>query len=279
MALTSMILDMFRCISKSAFLHIGRLSSPLLLLATITITNDRPTQRSTMDFAISSQVLPTPSLVVETIERKKNEIMQHLRNNEVRKIGVYGMARVQKTSVAKLVNNKLLNGVNSFDILVWVTISRKCSVIELQKKIEKAMNVVITKDKDETLRAGMLFEILSKNGRFFLILDELWERFSLEKVRIPKSSEAKLVVTSQSLHVGQNLMNSVDLLPIARSIVECCASLPLVIVIVSSSMRGTLKEQLIKDWIGKGLIEEMGSMEANLDKGQAILRTLVENCC
>lgn len=101
--------------------------------------------------------MPTPSLVVETIERKKNEIMQHLRNSEVRKIGVYGMARVQKTSVAKLVNNKLLNGVNSFDILVWVTISRKCSVIELQKKIEKAMNVVITKDKDETLRAGMLF--------------------------------------------------------------------------------------------------------------------------
>ncbi|XP_017628697.1 probable disease resistance protein At1g61300 [Gossypium arboreum] len=157
--------------------------------------------------------------------------MQHLRNNEVRKIGVYGMARVRKTSVAKLDNNKLLNGVNSFDILVWVTISRKCSVIELQKKIVKAMNVVITKDKDETLRARMLFEILSKNGRFVLILDKLWERFSLEKVGIPKSSEAELVV-------GQNLMNSVDLLPITRSIVECCASLLLVIVIVASSMRG-----------------------------------------
>ncbi|KAK5784173.1 hypothetical protein PVK06_038693 [Gossypium arboreum] len=120
------------------------------------------------------------------------------------------MARVRKTSVAKLVNNKLLNGVNSFDILVWVTISRKCSVIELQKKIVKAMNVVITKDKDETLRARMLFEILSKNGRFVLILDKLWERFSLEKVGIPKSSEAELVVTSQSLNPEGTIDKGLD---------------------------------------------------------------------
>ncbi|MBA0741689.1 hypothetical protein Gogos_014824 [Gossypium gossypioides] len=145
--------------------------------------------------------------------------MQHLRNDEVRKIGVCGMAGVRKTSVAKLVNNKLLNGVNNFDILVWVTISRKCSVIELQKKIAEAMNVVVTEDKDETLKVGMLFEILSKNVVKMEPLPEAdaWTLFS-EKV-------------------GQNLMNSVDLLPIARSIIECCAGLLLVIVIVASSMR------------------------------------------
>ncbi|PPD90501.1 hypothetical protein GOBAR_DD12559 [Gossypium barbadense] len=125
------------------------------------------------------------------------------------------MAEVRKTSVAKLVNNKLLNGVNNFE----VTISRKCSVIELQKKIAKAMNVVITEDKDETLRVRMLFEILSKNVVKIepLLEVDAWTLFS-EKV-------------------GQNLMNSVDLLLIARSIVECCAGLLLVIVIVASSMR------------------------------------------
>ncbi|PPR93163.1 hypothetical protein GOBAR_AA27514 [Gossypium barbadense] len=37
--------------------------------------------------------------------------------------------------------------------------------------------------------------------------------------------------------VGQNLMSSIDLQPIAKSIVERCAGLPLVIVIVASSMR------------------------------------------
>ncbi|TYG96234.1 hypothetical protein ES288_A11G332700v1 [Gossypium darwinii] len=282
------------------------------------------------DLSWIGQVLPTPSLVVETIKCKKNEIMQHLRNDEVQKIGVYGMPGVGKTSVVTLVNNELLK-------------ARNCSVIELQNKIAKAMNVSISEDEDETLRAGMLSEILSEKGRFVLILDDVWERFCFEKVGIPESSKGKLVLTSRSLDVcrrmdcqvvkmeplsnedawtlfsdkvGQNLMSSIDLQPIAKSIVERCAGLPLVIVIVASSMRsedsfpiwrnalaelnrnisnqriqncfltcasyredsGILKEQLIRDWVGKGLIEEMGSLEANMDKGQAILRTLVENC-
>ncbi|KAA3472437.1 disease resistance protein [Gossypium australe] len=317
-----------------------------------------------IDLSWIGQVLPTPSLVVETVKRKKNEIMQHLRNDEVQKIGVYGMPGVGKTSVVTLVNNELLKGEIEFKIIVWVTVGRKCSVIDLQNRIAKAMNVSISEDEDETLRAGMLSEILSEKYRFVLILDDVWERFSFEKVGIPESSEGKLVLTSCSLDVcrrmdcqvekmeplsnedawtlfsdkvGQSLMSSVDLVPIAKSIVEHCAGLPLVIVIVASTMRGEdslpiwrnalaelnrkissiidvkdkvyqqlrfsydrlkdqriqncflncalyredsgiLKEQLIRDWIEKGLIEEMGSLEANMDKGHAILRTLVDNC-
>ncbi|MBA0560460.1 hypothetical protein Golob_017355 [Gossypium lobatum] len=164
--------------------------------------------------------------------------MQHLRNDEARKIGVYGMVGVGKTSVAKVVNDELLNGVNNFDILEWVTISRKCSVIELQKKVVKAMNVVITEDGDETLRARMLSEILSEKGRFVLILDDVWERFSLEKVGILESSGGKLVSTSRSMDVGQNSMSSTDLLLIAKSTIKRCLGLSLVIVIVANSMRG-----------------------------------------
>ncbi|MBA0654564.1 hypothetical protein Goklo_021542, partial [Gossypium klotzschianum] len=162
---------------------------------------------------------------------------------------------VGKTSAVTLVNNELLKGEIEFKIIVWVTVARKCSVIELQNKIAKAMNVSISEDEDETLRAGMLSEILSEKDRFVLILDDVWERFSFEKVGIPESSKGKLVLTSRSLDVcrrmdcqvvkmeplsnedawtlfsdkvGQNLMSSADLLPIAKSIVERCAGLPLV---------------------------------------------------
>ncbi|MBA0861514.1 hypothetical protein Goshw_028632, partial [Gossypium schwendimanii] len=91
------------------------------------------------DLSWIGQVLPTPSLVVETVKRKKNEIMQHLRNDEVQKIGVYGMPGVGKTSAVTLVNNELLKGEIELKIIVWVTVARKCSVIELQNKIAKAM--------------------------------------------------------------------------------------------------------------------------------------------
>ncbi|MBA0771066.1 hypothetical protein Gotri_019593 [Gossypium trilobum] len=283
------------------------------------------------DLSWIGQVLPTPSFVVDAIELVKNKIIRYLRNDGVQKIGVYGMAGVGKTTVVKLVNNELLKSVSNFDIIVWVTVSREFSVIELQKKIAEAMNVVIT-------------------------------GFSLEKVGIPEFSGGKLVLTAQSMdvcrqmdchvikmerlpeqdawqlfldNVGHNLMNFTDLLPIARCIVERCAGLPLVIVTVACTMRGErslpiwrnalvelksnilvwvknevysqlrfsydrlkdsgiqkcfltcasycedlgiLKGRLIMDWIEKGLIDEMGSKEVMLDKGQAILRTLVENC-
>ncbi|KAK5784172.1 hypothetical protein PVK06_038692 [Gossypium arboreum] len=127
------------------------------------------------------------------------------------------------------------------------------------------MNVVITEDGDETLRAGMLSEILSEKGRFVLILDDVWERLFLEKFGILESFGGKLMLTSRSLDVcrqmdcqvvkiepfpeedawtlfsdkvGQNLMSSTDLLLIAKSIVERCVGLSLVIAIVANSKRG-----------------------------------------
>ncbi|MBA0858961.1 hypothetical protein Goshw_002105, partial [Gossypium schwendimanii] len=88
------------------------------------------------DLSWIGQVLPTPSLVVETIKHKKNQIMQHLRNDEVQKIGVSGMPGVGKTSVVTLVNNELLKGEIQFKIIVWVTVARKSSncKIRLQRQ-------------------------------------------------------------------------------------------------------------------------------------------------
>ncbi|KAL4353637.1 hypothetical protein GQ457_06G022790 [Hibiscus cannabinus] len=313
------------------------------------------------DFSRIGQVLPTSSLVVGIIELKRDEILRCVRtNDDVWKIGVYGMPGVGKTSVVKLVNNELVNNSNEFDTVVWVTVSSKCSVVELQNKIAGAMNAVIPEDEDETLRAGMLSEILSKRGKFALILDDVRERFSLEAVGIPEPSAdngSKIVLTTRSMDVcrrmdcqeikmdplpgvdawtlfsdkvGQDVLNSADLLPVARSIAEHCGGLPLLIVTVASSMRGEdslpiwrytleelkrntpgisdaknmirrqlrfsydrlkdprirncvlacascredsgiLKEQLIGDWIGKGFISDV-------DKGQVIVRTLVDNC-
>ncbi|XP_022717055.1 probable disease resistance protein At1g12280 isoform X2 [Durio zibethinus] len=315
------------------------------------------------------QVLPIPRLVGETAALKRNEIMGYLMSNEVQKIGIYGMPGVGKTSVIKLVNNELLKDANQFNIVVWITVSRKCSVIELQNKIAQAISAVISEDEDETIRAGILSEIFAQKGRYVLILDDVLDNFSLEEVGIPEptaSNGSKLVLTSRSLDVcrrmdcqvikmeplpgaeawtlfldkvGQSLMSCSVLVPFARSIAERCAGLPLAIITVASSMRGEYslprwrnaleelkrnvqtvmdvdvkamvyqqlrfsydrlndpkiqncflttasydedsgiqKEQLIRDWIRKGLIDDMGNMQANIDRGQAILGRLIDNC-
>ncbi|XP_022717717.1 probable disease resistance protein At1g52660 [Durio zibethinus] len=178
------------------------------------------------------------------------------------------MPGVGKASIVKLVNNELLKDANQFNIVVWITVSRKCSFIELQNKIAQAINAVISEDEDETIRAGMLSEILAQKGRYVLILDDVLDNFSLEEVGIPEptaSNGSKLVLTSQSLDVcrrmncqvikmellpgadawtlfldkvGQNLMNFTVLVPFARSIAERCAGLPLAIITVASSMKG-----------------------------------------
>ncbi|XP_021288302.1 probable disease resistance protein At1g15890 isoform X1 [Herrania umbratica] len=316
----------------------------------------------------TGQAFPTPSLVGETIKLKKDEILGYLMNNEVVKIGVHGMPGVGKTSVMKLVNNELLNDADKFNIVVWVTVSGESGVVELQNKIARAMDAVISEDEDGTIRAGILSEILGQKGRYVLILDDVREHFSLEEVGIPEpsaSNGSKLVLTTRSLDVcrhmdcrqikmetlpeadawrlflekvGQDLMNIADLVPVARSVAEHCAGLPLAIIAVASSMKGEYslpiwrnsfnelnrnvhsingdvkdmviqrlrfsydrlldpkiqkcflicaaypeyfgihKEQLIRNWIRGQLVDNMGDMQANLDRGQAILRKLVDNC-
>ncbi|XVE80166.1 hypothetical protein DITRI_Ditri14bG0117900 [Diplodiscus trichospermus] len=269
-----------------------------------------------------------------------------MKNDEVRRIGIHGMPGVGKTTVIKLVNNERLKDANQFNIVVWVAVSRRCSVIELQRKIAQAMNVVISEDEDEL------------------------ENFSLEKVGIPEhtaSNGSKLVLTTRSLDVcrhmdcqvikmeplpeadawrlflnkvGHDLTSFAVLMPTAKSVAKHCAGLPLAIITVASSMRGEYSlpiwrnameelkgnaqsiidvdvkdmvfqqlrfsfdrlndpkiqscflacactsypedsgiptKQQIEDWIEKELID-MGNMEKNLDRGQAVLRKLVDNC-
>ncbi|XP_022717713.1 probable disease resistance protein At4g14610 [Durio zibethinus] len=176
--------------------------------ATGKVENTESMNQKHLDLAAFTPVSPIPSLVGETAALKRNEILGYLMNNEVQKIGIYGMPGVGKTSVIKLVNNELLKDTNQFNIVVWITVSRKCGVIELQNKIAQAISAVISEDEDETIREGMLPEILAQKGRYVLILDDVLDNFSLEEVVIPEptaSNGSKLVLTSRSLDVCRRM--------------------------------------------------------------------------
>ncbi|MBA0637300.1 hypothetical protein Godav_029505 [Gossypium davidsonii] len=211
------------------------------------------------------QVLSTRRLSGEGTKARMEEIWKCLMDDEVEKIGVWGMGGVGKTSIMKLINNQLLQEREKFDIVIWITAS-KISIAKLQKDIASQIKVTFCGDECETRKAGMLFETLSRKSRFVVILDDIWEPVSLEKVGIPEPSTGiKLVLTTRSLEVcqkmgcraikveplvteeawnlfsekvGRDILNVTGVKPIAKKIAKRCGGLPLGVITVASSMKG-----------------------------------------
>ncbi|XP_060668072.1 probable disease resistance protein At4g27220 isoform X2 [Ziziphus jujuba] len=217
-------------------------------------------------------ILPTTTLGGEnTSKRKLEEIWACLENDEVRKVGVYGMGGIGKTTALKHINNRLLENQDKFESVIWVTVSKASNVTKLQDAITCKLGLNISKYEDETTRAAKLYAMLSRKKRTVLILDDLWEVYRLEDVGIPEptlENGCKLVLTTRSLDVcrgmscigiqmellkkeeaqilfldvvGQDVLHT-SLKTIMNEIVEECGCLPLAIVTVAGSLKGTIDE-------------------------------------
>ncbi|GLT81322.1 hypothetical protein SLA2020_527130 [Shorea laevis] len=210
--------------------------------------------------------LPTENMVGEV--DVKEQIWGYLGDNEVGIIGVYGIGGVGKTTLMKHIHNELLNKPIGFTKIIWVTVSQSLRVVKLQDDIARNMNRNLPKDGDELERAARLMEIM-KTEKYVLILDDVWDNFSLQRVGIPTPTTengCKIVITSRSKEICDNLgchrMVKVPLLSkqeslnlfldkvgrdiqqipnldeILENIVNECAGLPLVIVVIARSMTG-----------------------------------------
>ncbi|MBA0812288.1 hypothetical protein Gohar_026267 [Gossypium harknessii] len=213
------------------------------------------------------QVLSVTALSGEAAQAYIEEIWLYLVDDEVQKIGFCGMGGVGKTSIMKLINNQILKETWNFNSVIWITVSKETSTAKLQKNIASKIGVTFSGDEDETTKAGMLFETLSRKSRFLMILDDLWDRIFLDKVGIPEpSAGSKIVLTTRSFDVcrqvgccgvvkinplaeeeawnlflekvGRVVLNIPNLEPIAKSIAKHCAGLPLAIITVASCMKG-----------------------------------------
>ncbi|GLU05973.1 hypothetical protein SLE2022_230450 [Rubroshorea leprosula] len=212
--------------------------------------------------------IPTENLVGEI--STKEEIWRYLMGDEVGMIGVCGIGGVGKSTIMKNLHNDLQRG-NRFQKVIWVTVSHRLNVFELQKKIAGAMGERLLNDDEDDdgvmMRAGALMDIMGR-VKFVLILDDVWEIFSLRNVGIPDpkaQNGCKVVVTSRSIEVCSYLsckivevqplsqeeslnlfLNKVEVVDlevpgleeILKLIVEECAGLPLAIVVIAGSMKG-----------------------------------------
>ncbi|KAH1063491.1 hypothetical protein J1N35_028478 [Gossypium stocksii] len=233
--------------------------------------------------------LPTSELVGEQAVR--NEIWACLMQEEVSKIGVWGMGGVGKTTIMKHIHNDLLKE-QRFERVIWVTISKEFNVMKVQDNIASALESkeYLVKEEDKLRRAAILSEMLKNAGKHVLILDDVWDKVSPEEVGIPEpsgSNGCKLVLTTRSEHVckymgcmvikvkplseeealilflnkvGPNIVQSPTIMPTLKLVVKECAGLPITIIMVAGTMKGEYNPRIWKNAL-KDLKERIGKVE------------------
>ncbi|GMJ11392.1 hypothetical protein HRI_004808400 [Hibiscus trionum] len=204
----------------------------------------------------------------------KAEIWNYLMGDETGMVGVCGMGGIGKTTIMKHIHNQLLKESKAlFEKLIWVTVSKEINIPNLQQEIAKAFGIVALPELEQE-RVAVLMDELGKK-KFVLILDDVWKKFSLSEVGIPiptSSCGSKLVLTSRSIeecrsmdckivkvkplsnkesmnlflkHVGREVLDVPSLKEVLGHIVKECDGLPLAIVVIAGSMKGTFD---VREW-------------------------------
>ncbi|KAL1102733.1 hypothetical protein V6Z11_D05G386300 [Gossypium hirsutum] len=245
-----------------------------------------------MDGPSAGLPLETSELVGEEAVRK--EILACLMQEEVSKIGVWGMGGVGKSTIMKHIHNDLLKE-QRFERVVWVTISKEFNIVKLQNDIASALNGKILEEANKVSRAAILSEMLKRAGKHVLILDDVWTEVSFEEIGIPKPSSSngyKLVLTTRVeqvcksmgckvikvkplseeealilflSEVGPNIVQNQTLMPTLKLVVNECVGLPLTIVVIAGTLRGEDDPLVWKNTL-RELKERIGKVKEGEDK-------------
>ncbi|KAL2235517.1 UNVERIFIED_CONTAM: Disease resistance protein [Sesamum indicum] len=233
---------------------------------------------------VRSEYIPAPIIDDQaTASRNMAKVMDLLSTQEVKRIGIWGMGGVGKTTLIKNINNKLTTPSpvsDSFCIVIWVTVSNKTPETELElKKVQKLiadrLRLKLTEESMET-RASKLHARLMMEKTFLLILDDVWNPIDLDIVGIPTPEVhkgGKLILTTRFSNVclqmtevtlkievlneeeawrlfcrsAGEVATSEELEPLARAVTKECAGLPLAIDVVGTSLKGKRMIQLWND--------------------------------
>ncbi|XXG59690.1 hypothetical protein AAC387_Pa04g1729 [Persea americana] len=243
---------------------------------------DELTKKSSFDAGVAvaplpatAHLIPTTSLVGTSAERTFKRIWDCLMDEEIVSIGIYGMGGVGKTTIMKNVNN-CLRDAKRFNIVIKVNVSKHFNLKKLQSDIAEQVGLDLPESHDEESRSTQLYRALLQQKNFLLILDDMWDRFSLEDVGIPKptvDNGCKVVAVSRSHglcrmmemqinikvdvlsedeawtlfqeKVGKNVFLTSYIEDVAKLVAKECGGLPLAIITVGRALRDVTD---IREW-------------------------------
>lgn len=214
-----------------------------------------------------------------TVARNISKVIGLLSNDEVKRIGIWGMGGVGKTTLVRNVNNMLANAPppmdQHFSIVIWITVSNRSKESDLRRvQGQIADRLKMTNEGSLERMAIQLHDRLKKEN-FLLILDDVWYPIDLDIVGVPRpeihegskilmttrfSEVCEAMITDEILKVevlneeegwwlfckkAGELATSERVRPLAEAITRECCGLPLAINIVGASMRG---KKMVEQW-------------------------------
>ncbi|RVW17214.1 putative disease resistance protein [Vitis vinifera] len=212
-----------------------------------------------------------------------NQIMEALRNEDMRMIGVWGMGGAGKTTLVKQVAQQVAQQEKEnklFDEVVMASnITQTPNIAEIQGKIASRLGLKFDAEED---RAGRLRERLKREEKILVILDDIWGKLDLREIGIPYGDDhkgCKVLLTSRDHQVLSKDMRTQkefhlkhlrddeawdlfkktagdsvekpELRPIAVDVAKKCDGLPVAIVTIANA----LKDEMVGVW--ENALEEL----------------------
>ncbi|CAN6457621.1 unnamed protein product [Victoria cruziana] len=194
-----------------------------------------------------------------------NEILRLLDDDGIRIVGVWGITGVGKTTVAKMVNNRLTG---KKTLVFYVTVTEDPDIKGIQNQIARRLGMSFGEHDSEDARATSLFRRL-KDDRFLLILEDVHCKLDLHLVGVSNGSDqskmSKVLLTTSNFEVCKTMLNdetvevkplqgadawclfretagkvveSREIQPVAKKVAAVCEGMPRFLVNVGGIMRG-----------------------------------------
>ncbi|KAH0857447.1 hypothetical protein HID58_085708 [Brassica napus] len=132
-------------------------------------------------------------------------VWNHLMEDGVGIMGLYGMGGVGKTTLLKQNNNKFLENEDDFDIVIWIVVSKDLQIQNIQEEVATKLGLAgedwILKNEDQ--KACEVHNVLRRK-KFLLLLDDIWTKVDLTEIGVPYPSRKngrKVVFTNRSQEV------------------------------------------------------------------------------
>ncbi|KAB2607006.1 disease resistance protein [Pyrus ussuriensis x Pyrus communis] len=200
-----------------------------------------------------------------------NKVIEGLKREEVRMIGICGMGGVGKTTMVKEIIVRLAK-LDLFDKIVMATVSQSPSIRMIQSEIADKIGLKF-EEESEPGRALKLHGRLMEIKRILIVLDDVWTEPDFEAIGLPSADAhkgCKVLLTSRDWEVCNRMgsqpiiavptltteesqelfremvgesFNDPDLRSIAKDVVKECGGLPIAIVTVGKALEKKNKRE------------------------------------